>query len=237
MIKNYRSIFDVVREETNIVTAARFYGMAVDRHGRSLCPFHSDHHPSLSFKDNRFTCFACGARGSVIDLVMQIFHISPLEAAVKLQEDFNLKVEVRGQSHKANDVAAKGEADTRSVKQETNGTKSAQRRAKPTESLYSPLRMTAPTDSTEAVLAAALRDRLADMEAYYSRLHRELCENTEKYKPCNSLETVQDKYVEAVFQLPVVSYYLDILDSGTPSERVALYRAYKRKELIQYEKR
>ena len=95
LIKNYRSIFDVVREETNIVTAARFYGMAVDRHGRALCPFHSDHHPSLSFKDNRFTCFACGARGSVIDLVMQIFHISPLEAAVKLQEDFNLKVEVR----------------------------------------------------------------------------------------------------------------------------------------------
>ena len=129
LIKNYRSIFDVVREETNIVTVARFYGVAVDRHGRALCPFHIDHHPSLSFKDNRFTCFACGARGSVIDLVMQIFHISPLEAAVKLQEDFNLKVEVRGQSHKANDVAAKGEADTRSVKQETNGTKSAQRRA------------------------------------------------------------------------------------------------------------
>lgn len=95
MIKNYRSIFEQVREKTNIVAAARFYGVAVDRHGRALCPFHDDHHPSLSFKDNRFTCFACGARGSVIDLVMQIFHISPLEAAVKLQEDFNLKVEVK----------------------------------------------------------------------------------------------------------------------------------------------
>lgn len=235
MIKNYRSIFEQVREETNIVAAARFYGVAVDRHGRALCPFHDDHHPSLSFKDNRFTCFACGARGSVIDLVMQIFHISPLEAAVKLQEDFNLKVEVRGQSHKANNVAAKGVTDTRCVKQETNGTKNALRETKPTNSLYSHSRITAPTDRTEAVLAAALRDRLADMEAYYSRLHRELSENTEKYKPDKSLETVSDKYVEAVFQLPVVSYYLDILDSGTPSERVELYRAFKRKELIQYE--
>lgn len=235
MIKNYRSIFEQVREETNIVAAARFYGVAVDRHGRALCPFHDDHHPSLSFKDNRFTCFACGARGSVIDLVMQIFHISPLEAAVKLQEDFNLKVEVRGQSYKANNVAAKGVTDTRSVKQETNGTKNALRETKPTNSLYSHSRITAPTDRTEAVLAAALRDRLADMEAYYSRLHRELSENTEKYKPDKSLETVSDKYVEAVFQLPVVSYYLDILDSGTPSERVELYRAFKRKELIQYE--
>ena len=226
MIKNYRSIFEQVREETNIVAAARFYGVAVDRHGRALCPFHDDHHPSLSFKDNRFTCFACGARGSVIDLVMQIFHISPLEAAVKLQEDFNLKVEVRGQSYKANNVAAKGVTDTRSVKQETNGTKNALRETKPTNTLYSHSRITAPTDRTEAVLAAALRDRLADMEAYYSRLHRELSENTEKYKPDKSLETVSDKYVEAVFQLPVVSYYLDILDSGTPSERVELYRAF-----------
>nr|WP_243259573.1 CHC2 zinc finger domain-containing protein [Eubacterium sp. 1001713B170207_170306_E7] len=237
MIKNYRSIFNVVREETSIVTAARFYGVAVDRHGRALCPFHNDHHPSLSFKDNRFTCFACGARGSVIDLVMQIFHISPLEAAIKLQEDFNLTVEVRAQSHKTKNAAAKGAADTRSVKQETNGTKSARRKAKPTNTLCHPSRITAPTDSAEAVLAAALRNRLADMEAYYSRIHRELSENTEKYKPCESLETVPDKYVEAMFQLPVVSYYLDILDSGTPSERVELYRAFKRKELIQYEQR
>lgn len=224
LIKNYRSIFNVVREETSIVTAARFYGVAVDRHGRALCPFHNDHHPSLSFKDNRFTCFACGARGSVIDLVMQIFHISPLEAAIKLQEDFNLTVEVRAQSHQAKNAAAKGVPDTRSGGQEVN-------------TLYTNSRVTAPTDSTEAVLAAALRNRLADMEAYYSRIHRELSENTEKYKPCKSLETVPDKYVEAMFQLPVVSYYLDILDSGTPSERVELYRAFKRKELIQYEQR
>ena len=47
-------------------------GMRVTRH-KALCPFHDDHHASLSFstRRNTFRCFACGAHGGTIDLVMK----------------------------------------------------------------------------------------------------------------------------------------------------------------------
>ena len=47
-------------------------GLRVSRH-KSLCPFHDDHHASMSFKvsKNTFRCFVCGASGGPIDLVMK----------------------------------------------------------------------------------------------------------------------------------------------------------------------
>jgi DNA primase len=47
-------------------------GLRVTRH-KALCPFHDDHHASLSFKvsKNTFRCFVCGASGGTIDLVMR----------------------------------------------------------------------------------------------------------------------------------------------------------------------
>ena len=47
-------------------------GMQVTRH-KALCPFHDDHHASLSFsvRRNTYRCFACGAHGGTIDLVMK----------------------------------------------------------------------------------------------------------------------------------------------------------------------
>lgn len=47
-------------------------GLEVVRH-KCLCPFHDDHHASLSFsvRRNSFRCFACGAHGGTIDLAMR----------------------------------------------------------------------------------------------------------------------------------------------------------------------
>ncbi|MBR5964369.1 MAG: hypothetical protein IK000_09530 [Bacteroidaceae bacterium] len=47
-------------------------GLHVSRH-TCLCPFHDDHHASLSFstRRNTFRCWACGAKGDTIDLVMR----------------------------------------------------------------------------------------------------------------------------------------------------------------------
>ena len=48
-------------------------GLEVVRH-KCLCPFHDDHHASLSFSVRRHTyrCFACGAHGGIIDLAMAL---------------------------------------------------------------------------------------------------------------------------------------------------------------------
>lgn len=56
-------------------------GLRVERH-KSLCPFHDDHRPSLTFhaRSNTFRCFSCGARGGPIDLVMRRLGMSFPEA-------------------------------------------------------------------------------------------------------------------------------------------------------------
>ena len=50
-------------------------GLQVTRH-KCLCPFHDDHHASMSFKVSRNTyrCFVCGASGGTIDLVQKMLH-------------------------------------------------------------------------------------------------------------------------------------------------------------------
>ena len=42
-------------------------GLQVKRH-KALCPFHDDHHASLSFhvRRNTFRCFVCGASGALL---------------------------------------------------------------------------------------------------------------------------------------------------------------------------
>ena len=55
-----------------VEAVAERLGLRVVRH-KSLCPFHDDHHASLSFSPSRntFRCFVCDARGGTIDLVMR----------------------------------------------------------------------------------------------------------------------------------------------------------------------
>ena len=56
-------------------------GLHVVRH-KALCPFHDDHHASLSFKVSRntFRCFVCGESGGTIDLVMKYLRKDFLDA-------------------------------------------------------------------------------------------------------------------------------------------------------------
>ncbi len=56
-------------------------GLRVTRH-KTLCPFHDDTHPSLSFntRRNTFRCFVCDAHGGTIDLTMRLLNKNFLEA-------------------------------------------------------------------------------------------------------------------------------------------------------------
>ena len=60
---------------------AQRMGMEVTRH-KALCPFHDDHHASLSFnvRKNTYRCFVCGEHGGTIDLVMRALHLGFKEA-------------------------------------------------------------------------------------------------------------------------------------------------------------
>lgn len=63
-------------------------GLAVSSRHKCLCPFHDDHHASMSFHRGRntFRCFVCGAHGGTIDLVMQHLRLD-FRAACRWLED------------------------------------------------------------------------------------------------------------------------------------------------------
>ena len=70
---------------------AQRLGLQVSRH-KSLCPFHEDSHPSLTFHvaKNSFRCFACGAHGGVIDLAMHVLGKSFIEICQWLANEHNV---------------------------------------------------------------------------------------------------------------------------------------------------
>lgn len=50
-----------------------------------FCPFHDNTNtPAMMLKNNRYFCFGCGAKGSVIDFFMAINKVSFKEAVIKL---------------------------------------------------------------------------------------------------------------------------------------------------------
>ena len=73
---------------------AQRLGLHVAWH-KSLCPFHDDHHASLSFSMSRntFRCFVCEAKGGVIDLVMRHLKKDFREACQWLADENNIILE------------------------------------------------------------------------------------------------------------------------------------------------
>ena len=66
-------------------------GFQVTRH-KCLCPFHNDHHASMSFKvsKNTYRCFVCGESGGPIDLVMKYLRKDFLDACRWLADENNI---------------------------------------------------------------------------------------------------------------------------------------------------
>ena len=81
-------------------------GLRVVRH-KCLCPFHNDHHASLSFKasKNMFRCFVCGASGGPIDLVMHYLNKSFLDACRWLADEHGVILEERGKWKEERDMS------------------------------------------------------------------------------------------------------------------------------------
>lgn len=91
------ALFERVREGVPARTAAEFYGLEIGRNGRALCPWHDDKNPDLAFyEDGRCYCHACHRGGDSIALTAQVFGLSMLDAAKKLNADFRLCVDEAG---------------------------------------------------------------------------------------------------------------------------------------------
>lgn len=76
---------------------AQIYGLKINpRTHRAVCPFHthgSNPDENLSFHGEGFRCFVCGASGSSLDYVQQLFGLSTItDAARRLDADLHLGV-------------------------------------------------------------------------------------------------------------------------------------------------
>ena len=84
--------YQEIKRRVTTERAAIRYGYNPDSRHRILCPFHDDHKPSLMLYpgDRGWYCFVCGIGGDVVGFVSKLFHLSPHEAAIKLNDDFGL---------------------------------------------------------------------------------------------------------------------------------------------------
>ena len=79
------SVFEEIKTSVTSRDVAKFYGLEINRHGMSCCPFHDDHHPSMKI-DKNYYCFSCGAKGDAINYVADMFGLGQYEHRKRLEE-------------------------------------------------------------------------------------------------------------------------------------------------------
>lgn len=111
-------VFRECRERVSAQDAARHYGLTFDRKGWALCPFHNDKHPSMSFRDGRFRCWACHASGDAIDFTGRLLGLEPMAAVERLNADFSLSLPLHRKPTKAEAQAAQRRLEIASAHRE-----------------------------------------------------------------------------------------------------------------------
>ena len=92
------NIFQEIKTFVSAGKAAEQYGIKINRNKMACCPFLDDRHPSMKIDQNYF-CFACGAKGDVIDFTARLFGISQFDAARKLIGGFALPIKLAKHKH------------------------------------------------------------------------------------------------------------------------------------------
>ena len=115
------SIFSEVKQQLNIRQVVEFYGFNVNRAGQFICPFHNDHKPSASIKNDYFNCFVCGAGGDLITFTAKLHGLNNYDACKKLVSDFGLNISTEPQTQvdklKADRERAKRQAELKRQKE------------------------------------------------------------------------------------------------------------------------
>ena len=108
------SIFEDVKQQLNRRQVIEHYGYKVNRANQFICPFHNDHKPSASIKNDYVNCFVCGAGGDLITFTAKLHGLSNINACKKLDQDFHLGLSQQPMSH-----IERLKADREKVKRET----------------------------------------------------------------------------------------------------------------------
>lgn len=80
-----REVIEAVKSHNPIRAALNIAGIRLVK-DKGLCPFHTDKHPSLSIKGERWKCWGCGEGGDVIDFTAKYYRLDTKDA-LKLLAD------------------------------------------------------------------------------------------------------------------------------------------------------
>ncbi|MEG0830261.1 MAG: CHC2 zinc finger domain-containing protein [Anaerovoracaceae bacterium] len=105
------SIFTEVKECVTAREVAEFYGLKVGRNGLACCPFHDDKHQSMKI-DKYYYCFACGAKGDVINYVGERYGLTVYESVRKIADDFHIILESDNEQDKLARAKAREKAQS-----------------------------------------------------------------------------------------------------------------------------
>lgn len=95
-------IFKEVKERADILKVCDVLGIKLDRNHKTICPFpdHEEKTPSfsISVSKNIFCCFGCDRKGDCITLVQELLNITPLQAALYINDHLELGIETNRKS-------------------------------------------------------------------------------------------------------------------------------------------
>lgn len=88
--------FEEIKKSVDIIEVAERYGIKLNRANKTLCIFHSEKTPSLSFSKTKqiFHCFGCSVSGDVLTLVSKLLNVNVYEAAKIINNDFKCGVDL-----------------------------------------------------------------------------------------------------------------------------------------------
>ena len=89
-------IFKEVKKRASILDVCNLLNIKLNKNNMCLCVFHNEKTPSFSVSPSKniFYCFGCEKKGDSITLVSELLNISPLEAAMYINESLGLGIEI-----------------------------------------------------------------------------------------------------------------------------------------------
>ncbi|KEZ24059.1 DNA primase [Ureaplasma diversum] len=103
--KSLNGFFKEIKERLTVSQIANNFVQLIGSNGsfRALCPFHADSNPSLSIHDKKgvYKCFSCNTAGDLISFYANYKKISYYQAAIKINEEFNLGISINQNLSKA----------------------------------------------------------------------------------------------------------------------------------------
>lgn len=90
------AIYQVTNDTQKLEQVMDYYGVVDDGKGKRLCPFHSDHDPSLAIQKSKakYKCFVCKAYGDIIDFVCHQENTDTVTALKKVIEILGLGIKI-----------------------------------------------------------------------------------------------------------------------------------------------